>query len=65
MFTWVYFLHAKSNVLTIFPHFFSLIHTQFGVSIKSIHSDNAPELSFYDFFRVNGIIPFHSCVDTP
>ena len=64
-FTWVYFLRAKSDVCAVFPKFFKLISTQFGVNIKSVRSDNAPELAFSDFFREHGVVPFHSCVDRP
>ena len=62
--TWVYLLKAKFDVSSLFPSFCTLIHTQFGTRIKSIHSDNAPELAFLDYFREKGILPFHSCVDT-
>lgn len=63
-FTWVYFLCVKSNIVTIFHDFFFLIQTQFDVTIKFMHSDNALELSFSEFFYAKGIIPFHSCVET-
>ena len=43
---------------------YTLIHTQFGVSIKSIHSDNAPEFAFSEFFQAKGIISYHSCRHT-
>ena len=33
-FTQVYLLHAKFDVISIFPDFFKLIQTQFGVDIK-------------------------------
>ena len=64
-FTWVYLLKSKSNVNSIFPAFCTLIHTQFGANIKSVRSDNALKLAFLDYFCKNGILPFHSCVDTP
>ena len=32
--TWVYLLQSKSNVKTVLPTFFSMVQTQFGVSIK-------------------------------
>ncbi|KAL6348711.1 hypothetical protein AAG906_019446 [Vitis piasezkii] len=51
--------------LCIFPAFCTLIHTQFGANIKSVRSDNALKLAFLDYFCKNGILPFHSCVDTP
>ncbi|WKA09208.1 hypothetical protein VitviT2T_026876 [Vitis vinifera] len=63
--TWIYLLHAKSDVLDVFPAFYNLVHTQFGIKIKYVHSDNTPKLSFSNFFRENEILSFHSCVDTP
>ena len=62
---WVYLLHAKSDVLTVFPDFFAMVSTQYNIVIKSVHSDNARELEFHDFFRSKGIIFYHSCVETP
>ena len=47
-FTWVYLLKTKFDVNSIFSAFCTLIHTQFGANIKSVHSDNAPELAFSD-----------------
>ena len=61
----MYFLCAKYDVLIILPQFFSLIQTQFNTTIKTVRSDNALELSFTEFFKVKGVIPCHSCVDTP
>ena len=59
-------LKAKSDVIHIFPEIYTLIHTQFGLSIKFIRFDNAPEISFSEFFRAKGIIfSFHSYVDSP
>ena len=49
-FTWVYFLQSESDVQTIFYQFFSLIQTQFSTTIKTVRPDNAPELSFTEFF---------------
>ena len=64
-FTWVYFLCAKSDVANVLPGFFILILTQFGAQIKSVQSDNAPELAFTDLYRTHGVQVFHSCVATP
>ena len=58
-------LRAKSEVTTIFPIFYNLIQTQFNICIKSMRSDNAPELSFIDFFNKKSIQSFYSCVDRP
>ena len=60
----MYLLKAKFDVSSLFPTFCTLIHIQFGTRIKSIHSYNAHELAFSNYFREKGILPFHSCVDT-
>ena len=39
-------MQSKLDVITILLDFFSLILTQSGKKIKSIWSDNAPELAF-------------------
>ena len=39
--------------------------TQFGAKIKSVRSDNAPELTFTNFYRTHRIQVFHSYVATP
>lgn len=65
-FTWVYFLKTKNDVSQHFPHFNSLVQTQFNTKIKSVRSDNAHELAFTNFFfHEKGIIAFHSCVNIP
>ena len=48
-FTWIYLLHTKSKMITIFPTTFSLIQNQVGVKIKFIRFDNVLELSLFDF----------------
>ena len=50
LFIWVYLLRSKFDVISIFPDFYKLIQTQFGVDIKFVRSDNAPELFIYLFF---------------
>lgn len=62
--TWVYFLKSKSDVLSIFPSFVTLVQTQYRL-IKAIRSDNAPELAFTKFLKSKGIFHFFSCVDRP
>lgn len=64
-FTWVYMLKNKSDVQHIFSFFYQMITTQFGVKIKGVRSDNAPELNFTTFFNQNGIIHYRSCVEKP
>ncbi|RVW88895.1 Retrovirus-related Pol polyprotein from transposon RE2 [Vitis vinifera] len=56
---------AKSDVANIFPAFYNIVYTQYGVKIKLVRSDNALEVAFTDFFRDKGILSFYSCVDTP
>ena len=41
-----------------------LISTQFRVKIKSIRSDNAPELALSNFFCAHRVVSFHLCVET-
>ena len=49
--TWVYLLRAKSDVLTIFPYFFTLVSTQYNTVVKSVRFDNASKLTFHNFFH--------------
>jgi len=37
---WVYILKQKCEATSVFLHFFSVVKTQFGVSIKIVMSDN-------------------------
>lgn len=43
----------------------SLIQTQFKITIKTIRTDNGPELFLKRFFSTHGIIHQTSCVDSP
>lgn len=49
----------------MFIEFYNMILTQFNVKIKTIRSDNAPELAFTEFFKEKGIVSYHSCRDRP
>ena len=52
----------------IFQIFFSMIKTQFGISIRGIRTDNARDYfnqTLSPFFEKEGIIHQSSCVDTP
>jgi transposase InsO family protein len=42
-FTWVYFLHDKSNVFETFKSFTILAQNQFESNIKNVRSDNGSE----------------------
>ena len=63
--TWIYLMRTKSEVLTVFPAFVTLVENQYNVKVKYVRSDNAPELKFTAFFKEKGILPFHSCPETP
>ncbi|CAA7030339.1 unnamed protein product [Microthlaspi erraticum] len=65
MATWVYLLKNKSDVLEVFPTFISMVENQFDTKVKGFRSDNAPELNFTAFYQSKGIVPFHSCPETP
>ena len=42
-----------------------MVHTQFGLKIKAVRTDNAKEFDMFDFFNSHGIIHQLSCVYTP
>lgn len=63
--TWVYLLHRKDEVLTIFPEFLQMTELQYKAKVKGVHSDNAPELKFTALFKKKGILAYHSCPETP
>lgn len=49
----------------LFPLFLQYISTQYNPYIKSIRTDNAPELAFTDLIQKNGMIHYFSCAYTP
>lgn len=63
--TWTYFLRNKSDVTTAFPAFIKHVETQYNSKIKTIQSDNAPELGFTDLVRQLGMTHQFSCAYTP
>lgn len=42
-----------------------MIENQFETTVKGVRSDNAPELNFTQFYHSKGIVPYHSCPETP
>ncbi|KAL5565554.1 hypothetical protein UlMin_028718 [Ulmus minor] len=64
-FTLVYLLKNKSDAISVIPKFFNMIFNQFHANIKVFRSDNAPELSFVDFFQDKGVLHQFSCVERP
>ena len=63
--TWVYMMKNKNDVLTIFSSFLTLVSTQYHSKVKSIRSDNAPELAFPSLIKEHGIVHYFSCPYTP
>lgn len=49
--TWVFLLKSKSDVLTVFPEFVTLVENQYKKRIKSVRADNAPELFLSIFIK--------------
>lgn len=63
--TWIYFLKHKSDVLQIFPIFLNLVEAHYSSKVRSIRSDNVPELSFKTLLVSKGIFHFYSFVGMP
>ncbi|KAJ9539489.1 LOW QUALITY PROTEIN: hypothetical protein OSB04_032222 [Centaurea solstitialis] len=66
--TWLYLMKNRSEVFTHFCTFVAETKTQFGVSVKTLRSDNAKEYTsetFRSFMLQQGIRHESSCVDTP
>ncbi|PKU59087.1 Retrovirus-related Pol polyprotein from transposon TNT 1-94 [Dendrobium catenatum] len=67
-FTWIYFLHAKHQVLATFRHFCKMVHTQFHTTPKILRSDDGGEYTshaFKTFLQDHGILQQLSCPYTP
>ena len=64
---WTLGQKEKSEVSNIFPVYYKMISTQFGVSIKRVRSDNARDYfnKILSPFFQKGVIHESSCVDTP
>lgn len=63
--TCVYLLRRKDEVLTVFPEFIQMIEVQYKTMVKSVYSDNDPELKFTEFFKRKGIVAYLPCPETP
>lgn len=63
--TWVYLMKTKSEAIQVFPVFLQMVETQFQCKVRSVRSDNAPELKFTEIFKQKGIVAYHSCPETP
>uniref|UniRef100_A0A453GJS8 Integrase catalytic domain-containing protein n=1 Tax=Aegilops tauschii subsp. strangulata TaxID=200361 RepID=A0A453GJS8_AEGTS len=66
-FSWTFPLRNKSDTSTVLQRFFTFVHTQFNVIIKSMQCDNGGEFinsSLRTFFSSNGIAYRFSCPHT-
>nr|KYP51592.1 Copia protein [Cajanus cajan] len=65
-FTWIFFMHHKSETQHLLTNFFSFVKTQFNTNIANIRVDNGREFfSMRDFFTQQGTTYQHSCTYTP
>lgn len=44
-FTWVYIIHAKSDVFIVFTQFLAMVENQFSSQIKTLCSDSGEDMS--------------------
>ena len=58
-------MKSKSETMPFLISFFTMIHTQFGVKIKAIKSDNGLGFCMIDFYNTQSIIHQKTCVYTP
>ncbi|XP_019232805.1 PREDICTED: uncharacterized protein LOC109213460 [Nicotiana attenuata] len=65
---WIFFLHLKSDVITVLKNFIVMVKTQFGRMVKCFRSDNSSEFFNHNcttLFQMHGIIHQSSCPHTP
>ena len=66
--TWIYLMKYKSDASSVFQSFYSYVFNQFNALIKTIRSDNAPDLCegpMKIFLTSKGISHYKTCRDTP
>ena len=66
-YTWLYLLKHKSEVISAFKNFYTLVCNQYGAKVKVLRSDNGTEYinkDFSDFLSSLGIIHQTTCVST-
>ena len=64
-YTWIYFLHAKSDVESIFLRFQKHVELLLGTKIKSVQSDWGGEYRrLHKYFLDHGIMHYISCPHT-
>ena len=67
-FTWIYFLHSKDQVFSMFKTFLAYIANQFHTSIKILLTNSGGEYisaEFQTYLQQQGIISQRSCPYTP
>ena len=67
-FTWLFLLKHKTEVLSVFKHFKSMVETQFNSKLKVLRTDNGSEYintEFKSFCSTSGILHQSSCPHTP
>ena len=65
---WVYLLHDKSEVATMFENFYTMISTQYDSKIQFLRTDNGTEYfneTLNNFLLKKGMLYQSSCVNTP
>lgn len=65
---WVFLIKLKSDVIVILRNFFTLVKTQFDVTVKSIKTDNDSEfvnVACARLFTSLGIVHQRTCTYTP
>jgi len=66
--TWLYLLKNKSDVLSVFQSFHTMVQTQFSAKIQTLRSDNGGEFKnhqFQAYTQSHGLIHETSCPHTP
>ena len=54
--TWIFLIKSKFEVRTLILSFYTMVHTQFRIKIKSIRPNNALEFKVTAFYKSSGII---------
>jgi hypothetical protein len=66
--TWLYLLRHKTEVLSVFQSFHTMVQTQFSAKIQILRSDNGGEYinrEFREYFQNHGLIHETTCPYTP